>query len=104
MVDKKPAWVKMKSEEIERLVIQLHKEGNSPAKIGIILRDKYGIPNIKAQRKKISKILRDNNLKVETIKDITKKKIEILEKHLSKNKHDYSAQRSLTKKLWIINK
>ncbi|MBC7119337.1 MAG: 30S ribosomal protein S15, partial [Methanobacteriaceae archaeon] len=42
----KPDWVEYSNEEIEELIIKLYKEGNPPSKIGIILRDQHGIPNV----------------------------------------------------------
>ena len=50
---------KLSKEEIEDLIYQLHKEGNSPSKIGIILRDQYNVPNIKAATgQKLTKIIK----------------------------------------------
>ncbi|MEM2455020.1 MAG: 30S ribosomal protein S15, partial [Candidatus Bathyarchaeia archaeon] len=43
-----PAWCKYTPEEVVALVVKLAKEGNSPSKIGVILRDQYGIPLIKS--------------------------------------------------------
>ncbi len=40
-------WIQMESSEIEKLIIQLYKQGNSQATIGNILRDQYGVPSIK---------------------------------------------------------
>lgn len=50
----------LSKEEIEDLIYQLHKEGNSPSKIGIILRDQYNVPNIKAATgQKLTKIIKN---------------------------------------------
>lgn len=43
-----PIWCKYKPEEVEALVIKLAKDGNSPSKIGTILRDQHGIPLAKS--------------------------------------------------------
>ena len=51
---------KLSKEEIEELIYNLHKEGNSPSKIGIILRDQYNVPNIKAATgQKLTKIIKN---------------------------------------------
>ena len=100
----KPDWVKMKPAELEKLVIELGKQGETPAKIGIILRDKHGIPKAKLIGKRISQILNENNIKFTTEKDMMKKKIKVIEAHALKHKHDTRAKRSLTKKLWAIKK
>ncbi len=100
----KPDWLKIKNAELEKIVIDLHNENNSPAKIGLILRDKHGIPKAKLLGKKITKILKNNNLVPLLDKAVFLKKIESLEKHISKNKHDYTAKRSLTKTFWVAKK
>lgn len=97
-------WVKIKPAEIENIVIDLHNERNSPAKIGLILRDKYGVPKAKLLGKKVARIIRDCGLSPISEKTVFLKKIESLEKHISKNKHDYTSKRSLTKNLWVIKK
>jgi len=104
MVEKKSDLVKVKPAELEKLVVELHKSGNHPAKIGLILRDKHGIPKVKLLGKKITKILKDANLSAITEKEIFQKNTESLEKHISKHKHDYTSKRSLAKKLWTIKK
>ncbi len=98
----KPGWTKPKLVEIEKIVIDLAKQGNSPSKIGIILRDKYSVLKTKILGKKITKILKDNNIKYLTEKDLTEKKIEKLKLHIAKHKQDYTSSRSLTKQLWAL--
>ena len=56
-VASKPAWVKMKLAEMEKIVVDLAGEGKSPAQIGLVLRDKYGIPKAKLVGKGIREIL-----------------------------------------------
>ena len=43
----KPEWIEYSTEEIEELIMKLKKEGNSTSMMGIILRDQYGIPDVK---------------------------------------------------------
>jgi len=100
----KPSWIKMKADEMEKIVIELAKKGESPAKIGLILRDKYGVPHSKMVGKKITSILKDKGVVYKTEKDILDLKVDSLRKHILKNKHDYNASKSLTKKLWVLNK
>lgn len=93
----KPYWLKITDKEVEELIVKLGKEGNSTAKIGLILRDTYSIPNVKViTKKKISKILEENNIKVEQedLKNLVKKG-ENLKKHLAKNKVDRVAKKGL---------
>ncbi len=100
----KPDWVKITPQEVEKLVLELHKAGNSTAKIGLILRDKHSIPKAKLLGKRITQILKENKLPFKTEKDIFKDKIKSIEKHISQHKHDYTAKRSLTKTLWSVKK
>ena len=39
------SWVTYEKDELEKLLIKLAREGHSTSKIGIILRDQYGIPS-----------------------------------------------------------
>ncbi len=102
--EKNPVWVTMKSAELEKIVVELAKQGETPAKIGIILRDKHGVPKAKLLGKRISQIMKENEIKFKTEKDSLKEKMQKLEQHKAKHKHDYTATRSLTKKRWVLNK
>jgi small subunit ribosomal protein S15 len=44
----KPGWVDYSTEEIEDIILKLRKEGKSASVIGVILRDQYGIPDVKS--------------------------------------------------------
>jgi len=56
-----PRWVRYKKNEVERLVVKLVKEGNSTSRIGLILRDQFGIPSVKLiTGKTISEIMKEN--------------------------------------------
>lgn len=100
----KSNWIKMKPAELEKIVLDLAKQGNSPAKIGLILRDQHGVPKAKLIGKRISEILIENKIAIKPEKDSLNEKIEVLNKHIVKHKHDYSAARSHTKKLWALQK
>ncbi|OIO41451.1 30S ribosomal protein S15 [Candidatus Pacearchaeota archaeon CG_4_9_14_3_um_filter_31_7] len=97
VLKEKPVWITMKNEEIENLVLQLHKDRESKSKIGLILRDNYGIPNVKKIiGKSIMEILDIKNIK-EKPEDLMNliRKANFLKKHLEKNKRDKSAKRGL---------
>lgn len=100
----KPSWVNIKPAELEKIVIELGKQGETPSKIGLILRDKHGIPKAKLLGKKITKILKDAKIDTFQEKANVEKKVEKIKKHLLRNKHDNTAKKSLAKKLWIVNK
>lgn len=59
----KPEWVDMSEEEVVQKVLELAKEGRTQAMIGTILRDSYGVPDVKLiTGKSIGKILKENNV------------------------------------------
>jgi small subunit ribosomal protein S15 len=93
-----PAWCKYDPDEVEAFVIRLAKEGNSPSKIGVILRDKYGIPLVRSiVRKSIKEIIETNNLTTELPEDLNNivEKATNLQRHLTKNRADAVNKRSL---------
>ena len=90
--------------DVESKVVELGKQGETPAKIGLILRDEYGIPRAKLAGKKISTILKANNLSYKADEERVKEKINSLNKHLQKHKKDSTAKRSLGKVIWISHK
>ncbi len=42
-----PEWVDVEKAEVEEIIIKMAKEGISPSKIGLALRDKYSVPDVK---------------------------------------------------------
>ena len=93
-----PRWVKFKKKEVEDLVLKLAKERHNSAVIGSILRDQYGIPDVKAVTgKTIVKVMKDNKTYPEMPEDLMsllKKAVNIRE-HLDRNKADRLSQRGL---------
>lgn len=93
-----PRWVKYKKKDVEDLVVKLSKEGKSPAVIGTILRDSYGIPDVKVLTgKSITKILKENNLSTEYPQDLLNlfaKAVRVRE-HLAKHKADKRSLKGL---------
>ena len=93
-----PPWVEYKKEEVEALVVKLGKEGVSSSLIGLILRDQYGIPDVKLiTGKKITEILEDNGMKPKYPEDLLNliRKAVRIRKHLEENKKDYHSKRGL---------
>ncbi|MFH1257266.1 MAG: 30S ribosomal protein S15 [Candidatus Diapherotrites archaeon] len=89
-------WVEFKPKEIEELVVNLANQGHNSSEIGMILRDQYGVPNVKdLTGKKIEAILAENNL----LADIPRELLNLIRQsvnlwnHLNKNKKDFSAKR-----------
>ncbi len=93
-----PSWVRYKEKEVEMLVTKLAKEGKSTSEIGIILRDSYGIPDVRTVAKKtISQILKEKSLEREYPEDIFNliKRAFVIRKHIEKNRQDKTALRGL---------
>jgi len=93
-----PRWVRYKKNEVERLVVKLVKEGNSTSRIGLILRDQFGIPSVKLiTGKTISEIMKENETYPKFPEDLFNllKQAVNLRDHLQKNKRDYTSKRGL---------
>jgi len=101
---KKTDGVKMKPAELEKIVAELYKQGETIAKIGLILRDKYGIPKAKLLGKKIKEILEGAKVQIRSEAEIIQKKLDSLKKHIEKNKHDQPAKKKLVKELWALKR
>jgi small subunit ribosomal protein S15 len=93
-----PNWCKYQPEEVEALIVKLAKEGNSPSRIGTILRDQYSVPLAKPIiGKRVMKVLRENELAPSLPEDLASllKKAESLSLHLEKNRSDLYNKRAL---------
>jgi small subunit ribosomal protein S15 len=96
----KPEWVTQSAEEIENQVVDLYKKGETPSKIGLILRDSYGIPLVKAVAgKTVKQILDSHDLKSplpEDVMNLVKRALHI-RKHLESNKKDLESKKGLNR-------
>ena len=88
------SWVNIKPEDVEKKVIELAKEGMSPAQIGLFLRDQQGIPRAKLLGLRIKVILEKAKLWQDPENLNLKTKIETLKTHQAKHKHDQPARKS----------
>jgi small subunit ribosomal protein S15 len=95
---KQPIWVRYKPKEVELLITKLSKEGSSSSEVGIILRDKYGVPSVKELTgKRITKIMEEKNILPKIPEDMVNliKRAIALREHLEQNKKDMGAKRGL---------
>jgi small subunit ribosomal protein S15 len=94
-----PPWSNTDIKAIEKVITELRKEGASSSKIGLILRDRYGVPDIKLVTggKRIGDILRAYKLESEIPEDLRDLMMKALglRKHLSENKNDLHNKRQL---------
>ena len=98
IVKEVPSWLKLTQKEVELLIVKLTKEGKKPSQIGMILRDEYGLPDVKTFTKKsITEILKEKDLVPELPEDLLAliRKAVFLRKHLEENKKDFGAKRGL---------
>ena len=93
-----PEWVSYSKEEVVELVVKLAKSGVMPSKIGMMLRDQYGIPDVqRITGEKITQILNKNNAGLHLPEDLYSliKKAVKLRGHLSMHKKDNHNKRGL---------
>ena len=93
-----PHWIDKRPEEVVDLVTTMSKEGHGPSMIGIVLRDQYGIPDVRlVAGKSINEILTENNLQSEYPEDLFNliARAVNLRKHLELNPKDLHSTRGL---------
>lgn len=93
---KLPAWVEYPPAELETLIVKLAKKGETSSRIGVMLRDQYGVPNVKQiTKKRITQILEGKKIKKELPEDLMNliKKAVKLAKHQEANPPDMTAKR-----------
>jgi len=93
-----PTWLRYKPKEVELIITKLAKEGKNASEIGLVLRDTYGIPDIRTLfNKKIHEVLEKAEMLPEVPDDLIaliRKSVEI-KKHMDHNKKDQTAKRGL---------
>jgi small subunit ribosomal protein S15 len=90
--------VKYTSDEVESLVLKLSREGNTASMIGMLMRDRYGVPLVKSiTGKTIHEILVSAQQSGALPEDLSAlvKKADDLRRHLEKNRKDHVNKRSL---------
>jgi len=93
-----PSWLNQSRDQVTSLVVNLSKDGLSPSEIGLKLRDEHGIPLVKPiVGKKITQVLRENNIKSEMPEDLDRlvRKALGLQRHLKTHNSDHRNVRSL---------
>ena len=86
-----PEWVSMSAEDIEAKIVEMAKDGKQSAIIGNILRDMYGVPNVKLiTGKSVSSIMKEAGFYAEVPEDLFNlmKKAINLRNHLENNARD----------------
>lgn len=91
----KPVWLKYTEEEVKGIIIKLGNKGMTAEKIGLTLRDQYGIPRVKLYGFKIKEVLKEKDKYEDPNVHNLKKSLDKIINHYKKNKGDKKAERSL---------
>jgi len=94
---KKPVWLKYTEDEVKEIILKIaEKQPELTAeKIGLVLRDSYGIPKVAIYGLKISDVLKKEGKYISPDLKNLEGKTANLEKHITKNKQDQHTKRSL---------
>ena len=93
---KRHGWLMYEPAEVEKLIVKLAKEGKQNAQIGMILRDQYGVADVRSLGMRILKVA-EKDVKKEVPDDmynLMKRAVE-MHKHLVANHHDAKATHGL---------
>lgn len=96
--DEAPAWQGLDAGEIAETIEKLSREGKSQALIGTILRDQFGVPDVKlATGKKVSQILAERELAPSIPEDLQNlmRRTVTLRSHLAIHRRDVHNARGL---------
>lgn len=85
-------WLAYDKEEAEKLIAKMAREGKSSSAIGIILRDQYGIPDVRVFGLRIAKVMEKTAKRSvpEDIYNLMRQAVD-LHRHLSRHKGDAKA-------------
>jgi small subunit ribosomal protein S15 len=96
--DKSPEWCDIGKEELEKIIIRLHDSGYSSSRIGLTLRDQYGVPSAKhILGRNMMRFLRERTTVSEIPEDLGNlmRKALHVRKHLKSSPKDIHNKRSL---------
>jgi small subunit ribosomal protein S15 len=93
-----PEWLAHDKKFVSKKVEELRRQGQSTAMIGTILRDQYGVPNVKESLgTKMASIVDELNLSPKYPEDLVNlvKRASNLRRHLEENRKDLHSKRGL---------
>ena len=97
-VSKAPDWSDTSKEELEKAIMKLHDTGLPSSRIGLTLRDQYGVPSVKlVLGKNLDCFLKENNALPEIPEDLSNlmRKALHIRKHIKANVKDVHNKRAL---------
>ena len=86
-----PSWVQISAADLTEQIVKMAKRGQSPSQIGVVLRDQYGIPQVKGVTgSKILRILKVQGVAPQLPEDLYHliKKAVNIRKHIEKFRAD----------------
>jgi len=92
MLDKNPEWVQQSADEVKGLVAKLAAEGKTMAMIGLVLRDQYGVPDVRlATGLSMKDVMTEKGVKFEIPEDLSNlmKRAVRMSTHVKENRKDY---------------
>jgi small subunit ribosomal protein S15 len=98
MLTENPEWVPLTATEIEDLIVQYTEHGMTSAKIGLVLRDQYGVPDVRlATGKTVTEIMREKGVMPDLPEDLSNlmRRAISLNVHVKNHKGDVSNLRGL---------
>jgi len=98
MISENPAWVPINATDIEELIVKMAKDGHTSAYIGLVLRDQYGVPNVKlATGRTVTEIMTEKGVSPALPEDLSNlmRRAISLNVHLRENRGDISNKRGL---------
>lgn len=98
MISENPSWVALNATEVEDLIVKMAKDGFTSAMIGLMLRDQYGVPDVRLLTGKcITEIMKDKGVAAALPEDLSSlmRRAIALNVHLRDNKGDHSNRRGL---------
>ena len=98
MVAKTPAWFDVSKEELEKTIMKLHDTGLPTSRIGLTLRDQYGVPSTKlVLGKSMTGFMKENKALPDIPEDLGNlmRKALHARKHIKANKKDVHNKRAL---------
>lgn len=87
----KPVWLKYTAEEVKAIILKLANKGMTAEKIGLTLRDQYGIPKVKLYGFKIKEVLQEKEKYEDPNILNLEKKVKKISGHVKKHKNDKRA-------------
>ena len=98
MITENPEWVPLTATEIEDLIVQFAESGITSARIGLNLRDQYGVPSVRlATGKTVTEIMKEKGVMPDLPEDLSNlmRRAISLNVHVKENRGDVSNLRGL---------